>query len=179
MLFLLLMTFILLTTVITPLLIINVRKKTKTSTPAPAPTVSDSYISDEITTNNYYIYSVYSDKSLQSTLGSTNPIQFEKIDDGEVFKMTLDGHEIGYNRKSGMILKKGIYFGEVDDINFKLFKLDNDNYIITNELEDMFLFYDDMVKAFYLVDEKYINNADKYDYVALRVTRTPHDEKIA
>lgn len=168
MLFLLLMTFILLTTVITPLVIINVRKKTKT--PAPAPIVTDVSIDDELNINKYYIYHVASNKSLQSTLGSDNPIHFENVDDGKVFKMTLDGREIGYNKESGMIINKGIY---VDNVNFKLFKLDIDNYIITNELEDMFLIYDDIVKAFYLVDEKYINTIDKYNYVKLRVTRTP------
>lgn len=144
---------------------VNAKKVTPAS-------VVDVSLDSELNILKKYIYHVDGDESLQSTLGSNNPIYFKKVsEDGEVFKMTLDGYEIGYNDSANMIISQASPF-DFKPMNFKLYTTGGDDYMIVSESGDKYVMYDRLVGAFYLLDEKNINSERTSNLTKMRISNT-------
>ena len=152
-------------TILVILIIIN-RKK-----PNAVTEITGISVKHELNVNKYYVYSVGTDTSLHSTLGSANPIQFENVDeDGKVFKMTIDGYDIGYIGDTGLIVTELTEPYNFLPVNFKLNAV-GDKYIITSVPDGKYLYYDIIVGMFYLIDPEIIDSIDMYKYIKVRLEK--------
>lgn len=150
-------------------IVVVIPKRDEKVTPA---SIVDVSLDNEINILKNYIYHVDGDESLQSTLGSNNPIYFKKVsEDGEVFKMTLDGYEIGYNDSANMIISQASQF-DFKPMNFKLYTI-GDDYMIVSESGDKYVMYDRLVGAFYLLDQDNINFERTYNLTKMRISNSP------